>query len=71
MICYKEIRRAAAVGEDTLDVSAPDALCIQNFLPAQPPAVEVGTVRSKKSMATLLKRLRGTRIRCDAGSSKD
>ena len=27
--CYKEIRGAAAVGEDTLDVYAPDSLCVK------------------------------------------
>ena len=71
MKCYKEIRVAVTVGEDTLDVSASDALCVQSSLPAQSPEIVVISVKSTESMTGLLKRLKGIRNHCDAGLSKD
>ena len=59
--CYKEIRVAVTVGEDTLDVSASDALCVQSPLPAQPPEIVVISVKSTESTTGLLKRLKGIR----------
>ena len=39
--CYKEIRVAAAVGSDTLNVSASEVLCVESSLPAQHPKFNV------------------------------
>ena len=51
--------------------SAPDVLCLQSSLPAQPPTTDVTKVRSKESVTTLVKRLRSTWVRCNVGASKD
>ena len=45
------MRVPAAVAEYILDVSAPDALCIQSSLPAQLPKIDVSKLRSKEFVA--------------------
>ena len=68
---YKESRAGNASNEECLDIYTPNAKCIQSSTPAQPPRIDVGKVGSPGFVASLLKKLRSTRSRCGAGTSKD
>ena len=65
---YKQFRVVAAVGEDTLDFLASDALFVQSVLPAQLAKIDVSDT---ESVTTLVKRLIGIGNHCDVGFSKD
>ena len=69
--CYKEISAAAVVDQENSNNSAPDSMCVQISLPAQPPRIDVSKDRSPESVASLMKKLCITRSRLGAGTSKD
>ena len=70
MTSYKAIRAVADAVGKRLDVSSPDALCIQSSVSAQPPRIDVRKLRSPQSGALLAKKLKSTRNRCTVGTSK-
>ena len=49
----------------------PDGMCIQTAVPAQPTRVNVSKVRLPEPVASLMRKMRGTRNHCGAGTSKD
>ena len=56
---YKEIR--AATDWEGFDVSTPDAMWVHSSLPAQPPWIDESKVRAPVSVASLVKKLKGSR----------
>ena len=48
---YKETRTAAAACEECLDISPPDANCIQSSVHAQAPRIDVSKLRWPESVA--------------------
>ena len=67
--CYKQSRVATAVGEVTLDI-LPLMLCVFR-VPCQLIFQRLMLVKSKESVAFLVKRLRRTRSRCEADFLND